>query len=1150
MIDRPIRPQGTVSAPELPGGPGLPLSFEQLRVHTDWRSSWTHIVAGKFSDGEDDCVLFYEGTTGFAEIYRTDGQGGISLLRQHADLGRIGNQSRRWTHIVAGRFCDSPYTSLLLADRNSGFAAIFNTDGVGNLTKVREFSSWGDWSHITTVRLGQSPFSAVLRYNQPEGIGEILGCDSQGHLTRRQFSTGWRTTWSHVVGGFGWGHTVLFYEDASGDCEIYRLTYNPDDPTSDVDALGELLPIELPPGAATVVAGNFGSDAGYCFYYRETGQIQFVYGWATELMRRAEHYEGLGSGWDLIIAGAFWSADEEDWKFGDGRFSSLLFYDRTAGRGEFFLHEPFAAVEHAPLAGYTAPGSVCPGESIRFFVNSTVGPYAIGIYRLGVTREFVTNIVPSSQLPSPQAIPRLSYRLGPRWDPAATLQVPDDWPSGVYVAHVAAAWIPPRRDVLAPQGAARGSRAEYRLDIPFVVKAREPGSQSRILVFVNDTTYEAYNFWGGRSVYGYRSLGNPVFTAPGAGMGDALIPRGFRVSFRRPFIGDLWPHENRKWTHWEEPMARWLARQEIAVEWATLVDLHQNPGLLDAYTLVISTGHAEYFSDEMYDGLRKFIHDGGNAAFFSGNNCWWRIRMEDDGDTMVCYKDERFDPENRKTINWTDSESGSLVGTVLGGFLYSPIDPNDPNGTVAQFVVLKADHWVFYNTGLQNEATFGRFGEKSSVVCYETDKATDAGESAWKTLAAAKFPPTGAGAQEIATMRVSEQNGTVFTSATTDWTLGLSQDDTSWTAVDQITLNIFRRLGGLGAACDIVGFDANGAVNVDRANIGWRSSWDVMIAGAFIRTNRDQLVLYDRAGGALAIVGFDNTGLNNLNRTDQTLGSNWTTLVAGDFIGNHRQQVLLYDKATGDSLLVGFDGSGAINLRRPESGWRTSWDLIVVGKFIGNGRDQVLLYDRADGTADIVGFDSAGHVNLDTSNTGWRTTWDWMVAGHFFGKDTSEVWLCDRGDNFAEIVAFDHQGNFLPVSVFDSFGSNLGGAMAGDFLGLNRQQLVRYAGQSGADGDVVGIAPDNVSLLSVVAGDWRNAWDWMVIGRFRGTTRSELLLYTAALGAADMFGIDGFGNISLQQGVTGWRSDWALAVAGRFLGNGRDQVALYERGSI
>jgi hypothetical protein len=168
-----------------------------------------------------------------------------------------------------------------------------------------------------------------------------------------------------------------------------------------------------------------------------------------------------------------------------------------------------------------------------------------------------------------------------------------------------------------------------------------------------------------------------------------------------------------------------------------------------------------------------------------------------------------------------------------------------------------------------------------------------------------------------------------------------------------------------------------------------------------------------------------------------------------------------------------------------------------------------------------------------------------MVPGHFLGNQTSEAWLCDRGGNVAEIVAFDEGGNFNTPRTLDPFGTNRGGAIAGDFLGLNRQQIMRYSDQSGIDGDVVGVAPD----LDVVAGDWRGQpWDLLAAGRFKGTSRTEFLLYTASQGCAAMFGLDANGNISRRQDFSGWRTSWALAASGRFLGNGRDQLALYDRG--
>jgi len=1148
---------------EPPDGQGLPSSFQQLRVYTDWRTSWTHIVGGRFSDSHDDGVLFYEGSTGFAEIYDTDGHGNISLLRQHPDLGRIGSRSHRWTGIIAGRFSSSQNSSLLLVDSNSGFAATFNVDATGNLINLREFPNWGTWTHVTIVRIVGSDFSAVLRYNQATGRGEILACDGNGGLNLRQASDGWRTSWSHVVGGFACGSSVLFYEQSTGHCEIYLLTYNPQDDKTDVNSLGKMASVELLPGASIVLGGSFGPDAGYCLYYPEAGRLQFVfaYDFDNNGVNIEEQYDGLGDNWDLMCSAGFWTPDGEDYKFREGRFSSLLCYDRDAGRGEFFLHSPFQAYQNPPLAGYTSGGSVCPGESIGIFVSSNAGPFAITIYRLAQNRELMAEVLSNSDGAYPLPISWLAYRDGPGWDPAATVRIPDDWPSGLYVAHVTAGGILTGGGVASPQAEARRAGVmgpQAQLDIPFVVRAREPGSQSNILVFVNDTTYEAYNFWG-RSLYGFRSFNSSWYTSPGAG--DAIRPWAFRVSFRRPFIGEL-PFVGKKWIYWEEPLAKWLGRLEIDVEWATLVDLHNNPNLLDGYTMVVSVGHSEYYSNEMYDALQKYITAGGNAAFFSANNCWWRIRIEDGGDTMVCYKVEAFDPTSahsasgrtEKTINWTKQESAALLGTTLGGAL-SPVPPDgshsrdDINHDPAHFVTLEPDHWVFAGTDLQQGDEFGTFGNGGTVVGYEIDAATGERDNSWTTLAEVKFASTMDQASDppvIASMMISEKAGAVFTASTIDWTQGLSQDADSWSAVDQITLNLFVRFGGLGAACDVVSFDANGDVQVDRTNIGFRSSWDVMLAGAFTRSDRDQIVLYDRAGGALAVVGFDNTGLVNLDPTDDSLGSNWTTLLAGNFLGNMRRQVLMYDKATGDTLLVGFDGSGAISLRRADSGWRTSWDLITVGPFIGNGRDQVLLYDRAGGTADIVGFDSAGNVNLDTSNTGWRPSWDWMVSGQFMQSGKGEVWLCDRAGDFAEIVAFDDGGNFHSLFTFDQFGSNLGAAVAGDFmnLGPGKQQILRYGSQSGSDADIVSPLDGG---HDIVAGDWMGrAWDLLVAGHFTGASRTEYLRYIAADGYAEMYGIQEI--MTRIQEYSGWRGSWVLAATGRFLGNGRDQLVLYDRG--
>src|SRR5205814_838993 len=91
-----------------------------------------------------------------------------------------------------------------------------------------------------------------------------------------KYLPGWRTTWSHVVGGFASGTSVLFYEETTGHCEIYQLTYNPEDSGTDVNSLGSVASVELP-GASIIVGGSFGLDPGYALYFPESGLLQFLF---------------------------------------------------------------------------------------------------------------------------------------------------------------------------------------------------------------------------------------------------------------------------------------------------------------------------------------------------------------------------------------------------------------------------------------------------------------------------------------------------------------------------------------------------------------------------------------------------------------------------------------------------------------------------------------------------------------------------------------------------------------------------------------------------------------------------------------------------------------------------------------------------------
>ena len=749
----------------------LQTNFELLASQAGWRTTWSHIVAGRFSSGVHDGLFFYDQATGDAELYSTDGHGGIT------QLASLPSWRPGWTHVVAGAFSDSPFTGLFCYDRAAGAAAIYAFEANATLTLMRQYSGWRpSWDQITTVRVRGSAYTGIVLYDRAAGRGEIHQCTGGGQLQLHQASDDWRTTWSHVVGGYASGSSLLFYEASTGHCEIYQLTYDPaSSATNSPNSLGPVVQADLPP-ATTIVGGSFGWDDTYLFYDRTSGTANFVF-LVYGVIEVVETRTKLPTTWDIVTSGGFWVVDEVDENFPEGGFSDLLFYDRGRGAGEFYLHEPPDSTPRQALAGYTSAGSVRAGRALSFFVSSQVGPYTIKIYRQSSAEVFMAEMTNLPAAPTPLPIRRAAWRDGAGWPVAGILEVPADWPSGLYLARVEAA-------------------GPASLDIPFIVRCPEDGRQSRILVAMNDTTYNAYNHWGGRSHYGYGSLGMLYFTAPGAGGGER--PWGYRLSMRRP-QASVFTEYSAKWTYWEVPLVRWLARQGIEVEWCTLVDIDADPGLLHRYALLVNVGHAEYVSNAMREHVVRFVAAGGNAAFFGGNNTWWRIRLEDGTNVSACYKLAALDPvtdPNQQTVNWPSALSGEMQGVSWSGNVFAGDSHlrKDADGLL-QYAVVDAAHWVLAGTGLNDRDRFGIYGDGAqTVVGSETDVRTDEAPAGLETVASVTFrDPESSEVPEVATMVVFAKGGTVFNASTNDWTLGLSQD-AGWGPLDQITRNVFDRL--------------------------------------------------------------------------------------------------------------------------------------------------------------------------------------------------------------------------------------------------------------------------------------------------------------------------------------------------------------------
>ena len=442
------------------------------------------------------------------------------------------------------------------------------------------------------------------------------------------------------------------------------------------------------------------------------------------------------------------------------------------------------------IDGYTHQLSYAPGEEIEFRVSTSAVHYSLEIARLGATREVVFS---QAELPgAAHPIPENASSHGCGWPTSFTLAVPKTWQSGYYEGTL--------RATDSGGTYVYRNRRTTESTLFFIVRPAKPGVNTPILLQLSTNTYNAYNNWGGFSLYGYH--------------GQSQL-QGNRVSFDRPAVGIF--------KQWELPFIVWAEQNGYALDYAANSDLECRPELLENYRLVLSVGHDEYWSGPMRDTLEAFITSGGNVAFFSGNSVCWQVRSEDAGRALVCWKqnfhqDPVYKTGDYHTLStlWSHHLVGRPENELTGvGFLYGGYHRSHGQfmDGPAEYTVHRPEHWVFEGTNLSQEDTFGG---KDTIVGYECDGCEltdedglpvpthrDGTPKGFTILATApvRWHPDDCewyeqwekGRTGAATMGIYTKGGTVFTAATTDWSHGLAGGDA---VVERITHNVLRRLAG------------------------------------------------------------------------------------------------------------------------------------------------------------------------------------------------------------------------------------------------------------------------------------------------------------------------------------------------------------------
>jgi len=474
--------------------------------------------------------------------------------------------------------------------------------------------------------------------------------------------------------------------------------------------------------------------------------------------------------------------------------NSTQLENTKTGSADWQLSNP--ATNHE-IEGYASLNSVNRGGQISFFVSTSDPSFTFEVFRMGWyggagARRMMAPIqlTGTKQItPSPDPITGI---VECQWSNPYILSVPytasdqTNWASGVYLARLT------------------GTTSGKQSFVLFVV--RDDQRSSTYLFQLSVDTYQAYNNWGGKSLYSWNSTGllsavNVSFNRPYALGNQATSAFGVGAG---EFLANMQPPTETAPAGWAYNMVRFLEREGYDVDYITDVDAHENANLLLSHKALLVVGHSEYWSWQMRTNVTAARDARVGLGFFSSNTCYWQIRFAASAvtgaadRTIVAYKNAGTDPYSASpstayltTTQWR-LPPVNLPEEALVGVMYITDHVN------SDIVVTNPSHWAYTYTGLQSG------GHLPGILGYEVDAMQ--GNQPANTVGLAHETTTG-GIGSDTTAYTAPSGATVFATGSFQWSWGLDDFNAPNVrpsvinpAVQQITRNVLAQLAGAAIA--------------------------------------------------------------------------------------------------------------------------------------------------------------------------------------------------------------------------------------------------------------------------------------------------------------------------------------------------------------
>lgn len=403
------------------------------------------------------------------------------------------------------------------------------------------------------------------------------------------------------------------------------------------------------------------------------------------------------------------------------------------GTSDWKLRRPARARQ---IEGFADHVSVVSGRPVTLKVSTRAPRYRVEAYRFGAYRGgWARRVWASRSLDGRRqrgAVfrPRSTRTIVAPWRRSVTVQT-DGWAPGLYVFKLVAS-------------------TGWQSWVPLTVRSRS--ARGKVAVVTPVTTWQAYNDWGGYSLY----------------RGPSGDRRSWAVSFDRPYpeagAGQMMSGS--------VPVVVRAEKLGIPLAYFTNVDLEAHPRALRGARGYVSTGHDEYWSPAMRRAVTRARNHGANLAFFGANTMYWRVRFARTGSgpnrRMIGYRHDAFrDPlfdrgSPRTTARWRDRPAPRPENSLVG-MLYECFPVHVP------YRVVSPGWWGFRGTGVRDGERF------ANLVGHEADRVYPVRSTPrpLQILSNVRYSCGGVSTSSQSVYYTTPSGAGVFTAGTLNWACAL-----------------------------------------------------------------------------------------------------------------------------------------------------------------------------------------------------------------------------------------------------------------------------------------------------------------------------------------------------------------------------------------